>query len=74
MNKKTFTVAVIFLVATLVWLGVNVYWLLTHAHCTSVFDLIVGVLFVAAGVGMVCNEFNKKKRKHLEEVNKHQIP
>lgn len=40
----------------------------------NVFDLVVGVLFVAAGVGMVYNEFNKKKCRHLDEVNKHKIP
>mgnify|MGYP000865411818 CR=1 FL=1 len=34
----------------------------------------LGVLFVAAGVGMVYNEFNKKKCRHLDEVNKHKIP
>ena len=37
-------------------------------------QVVVGVLFVAAGVGMVYNEFNKKKCRHLDEVNKHKIP
>ena len=45
MNKKTFTLAVIFLICALGWLGANVY-----------------------------NEFNKKKCRHLDEVNKHKIP
>lgn len=26
MNKKTFTLALLFLCVTLVWLGVNLYW------------------------------------------------
>ena len=46
----------------------------TRSNCVNVFDLVVGVLFVAAGVGMVYNEFNKKKCRHLDEVNKHKIP
>ena len=62
MNKKTFTVAVIFLIVTLVWLGVNIFY------------LVVAVLFVLAGVGMVYNECHKRKRKHLDEVNKYKIP
>ena len=74
MNKKTFTLAVIFLICALGWLGANVYWRGTRSHCVNVFDLVVGVLFVAAGVGMVYNEFNKKKCRHLDEVNKHKIP
>ncbi len=72
MNKKTFTLAVIFLVVTLVWFGVNIYWAMTRQN--NVFDMVVALLFVAAGIGMVYNEFNKKKCKHLDEVNKHKIP
>ena len=53
MNKKTFTLAVIFLICALGWLGANVYWRVTRSNCVNVFDLVVGVLFVAAGVGMV---------------------
>lgn len=67
MNKKTFTLAVIFLICALGWLGANVYWRVTRSNCVNVFDLVVGVLFVAAGVGMVYNEFNKKKCRHLDE-------
>lgn len=74
MNKKTFTLAVIFLCVTIVWLGLNVYWFLTRSNCVHVFDLLIGVLFVLAGVGMVHNEFSKKKRKHLDEVNRYKIP
>ena len=76
MNKKTFTVAVIFLIVTLVWLGVNIFWALSNKNC--IFDLIVAVLFAlagaGAGVGMVYNECHKRKRKHLDEVNKYKIP
>ena len=34
----------------------------------------LGVLFVAAGIGMVYNEMKKKRCRHLDEVNRHQIP
>lgn len=74
MNKKTFTLAVIFLIATLVWLGADIYWFVTRSNCVNTFDLVIGVLFVLAGAGMVHNEFNKKKRKHLDEVRKTKIP
>ena len=50
MNKKTFTLAVIFLICALGWLGANVYWRVTRSNCVNVFDLVVGVLFVAAKV------------------------
>ena len=72
MNKKTFTVAVIFLIVTLVWLGVNIFWALSNKKC--IFDLIVAVLFALAGAGMVYNECHKRKCRHLDEVNRHQIP
>ena len=72
MNKKTFTVATIFLCVTLVWLGVNIYWLLNRLN--TLFDLVIAVLFVLAGVGMVYNECHKKKRRHLDEVNRYKIP
>lgn len=72
MNKKTFTLALMFLLVTAVWLGVNVYWALNHQN--NVFDLVVALLFVAAGVGMVYNEVKKKRCRHLDEVNRHQIP
>ena len=74
MNKKTFTLAVIFLVLTLVWLGLNVYWKVIHSNCVHVIDFIIGIMFVAAAAGMVYNEFHKKKRRHLDEVDKHKIP
>lgn len=74
MNKKTFTVALIFLVLAISWFGATIYWAVTRANCVNAFDLVVGVVFVAAGAAMVYNEFNKKKRKHLEEVNRYKIP
>lgn len=72
MNKKTFTVAIIFLCVTVLWLGVNIYWYIT-SHNTMV-SIVIAVVFILAGLGMVYNEGQKKKRRHLEEVNKHQIP
>lgn len=72
MNKKTFTVALLFLIGTLAWLGVNIYWVWI-GHC-RIFGLFIPLLCVLAGVAMVLNEVNKKKLKHLEEVNKHKIP
>ena len=63
-----------FLICALGWLGANICVMVTRSNCVNVFDLVVGVLFVAAGVGMVYNEFNKKKCRHLDEVNKHKIP
>lgn len=74
MNKKTFTLALIFLCVTLVWLGVNIYWLFARRDCICLFDLAVAVLFVMAAAGMVYNELKKKRRRHLEEVNKFKIP
>lgn len=72
MNKKTFTLAMFFLVVTLGWLGVNIYGAWIGRSCAM--DLIIAVLFCIAAAGMVHNEFNKKKRKHLSEVNKNKIP
>lgn len=74
MNKKTFTLAVIFLCVTLVWLGVTIYWAFRNRDCVCVFDVVIAVLFVLAAAGMVYNERNKKKRRHLEEINKYKIP
>lgn len=74
MNRKTFTLAVIFLVVTILWLGILLYWMLTHRGSVHIFDLFVSVIFVLAGLGMVYNEAKKKKRRHLEEVKKYKIP
>ena len=35
MNKKTFTLAVIFLICALGWLGANVYWRVTRSNCVN---------------------------------------
>lgn len=72
MNKKTFTLALLFLIVTLCWLGVNIYWVFTGKP--HIFDMFLAVLFVLFAAGMVHNEFNKKKCRHLDEVNKHKIP
>lgn len=74
MNKKTFTLALLFFCATLVWLGVNIRWFFTCRSCVSWFDLLVALLFVTAGAGMTVHEFRKKKRRHIQDVNRHQIP
>ena len=37
MNKKTFTLAVIFLICALGWLGANVYWRVTRSNCVNAF-------------------------------------
>ena len=52
-NKKTFTLAVVFLVLSLVWLGTNIYWRVTHFNWGSVIDFVIGFLFVLAGAGVV---------------------
>ena len=72
MNKKTFTLALVFLLVTIAWLGVNIYWALNRQN--NAFDMVVALLFVAAGIGMVYNECKKKKCRHLDEVNRHKIP
>ncbi len=72
MNKKAFVVALIFLFVTLVWLGINIYWTIFSQNCIA--DLLFAILFVLAGLGMVWNESHKKKRRHLDEINKHKIP
>lgn len=74
MNKKTFILALLFFCVTVVWLGANIYWRIVRPACVSAFDLLVAVVFVALAAGMAVHEFRKKKRVHLEDVNKYQIP
>lgn len=74
MNKKTFALALVFLCATLGWLGVSLYWRFTRPACVCGFDLLIAVFFVLASAGMTVHEFRKKKRIHLDEANRHQIP
>ena len=68
MNKKTFTVALIFLCATLVWLAVNLVWFMQDGKWS---EIVVPVLLAAAGVYMVYSEYHKRKRRHVEEVKKY---
>ncbi|MDE5708349.1 MAG: hypothetical protein K2L09_06510 [Alistipes sp.] len=74
MNKKTFILALLFLCITIVWLGFSVYWRIVRPACVSLFDLLIAVVFVAVAAGMTVHEFRKKKRVHLEDANKYQIP
>ncbi len=70
MNKKTFTVAIVFLFVTVLWLAFELVWFFAgyiHAH-----KLILPVLFVVAAVVMCWREYHRKKRKHVEDV-KHYI-
>lgn len=72
MNKKTFTLALLFLCLTLVWLGINVYWDITR-HL-DVYNTLLSLLFVIFGAAMTWNEAKKKKRRHIEEVDRTKIP
>ena len=68
MNKKTFTVALLFLCLTLVWLVINLIWFMQDGKWS---EIVVPVLLVVAGVYMVYSEFHKRKRRHIEEVKKY---
>ncbi len=70
MNKKTFTVSLVFLFVTVAWLTVNIIWFI-HGS-TQWFRLLLPVLFVACASLMTWREFKRKKRKHVEDV-KHYI-
>lgn len=72
MNKKTFTLALLFLCLTLVWLGINIYWDITR-HL-DVYNTLLSLLFVIFGAAMTWNEAKKKKRRHIEEVDRTKIP
>ena len=72
MNKKTFTLALLFLCLTLVWFGINVYWDITR-HL-DVYNTLLSLLFVISGAAMTWNEAKKKKRRHIEEVDRTKIP
>lgn len=72
MNKKTFTLALLFLCLTLVWFGINVYWDITR-HL-DVYNTLLSLLFVIFGAVMTWNEAKKKKRRHIEEVDRTKIP
>ena len=72
MNKKTFTLALLFLCLTLVWFGINVYWDITR-HL-DVYNTLLSLLFVIFGAAMTWNEAKKKKLRHIEEVDRTKIP
>ena len=46
MNKKTFTLALLFLCVTLVWLGVNLYW--DYVGRVDVYNTFIALLFVVS--------------------------
>ncbi len=71
MNKKTFSVAMLFLFVTIVWLVIELVWYFGSAYCSSARELILPVLFVVAAVLMVWREYHRKKRKHVEDVKKY---
>ena len=68
LTRRRSTVALIFMLATIMWLTINVVWCLHDGHYAN---LIIPVLFVVAGVAMFYNEFHKKPRKHVEDVKKY---
>lgn len=69
MNKKTFTVAIVFLFVTVLWLAFELVWF--FAGYIEGQELILPVLFVIAAVGMCWREFHRKKRKHVEDVKRY---
>ena len=72
MNRKTFAVAAIFFLASLAWFVINVVWAV--ARRGSMADLLIALFFLIAGIGMMYNEYHKKKRRHLADVHKPRIP
>ncbi len=71
MNKKTFALAVVFLCVAVALLAVNLFWF--RDSCTA-WDWVITVFLVIAGVLMVGNEMHKKRRRHLADVNRNEIP
>lgn len=69
MNKKTFALALIFFVVTVLYLGFELYWFFT-SHLPKK-ELALPVLFVIAASVMVWREFRRKKRKHVEDVKRY---
>ncbi len=70
MNKKTFTVAVIFLIVTSLYLAFELVSRFRFGF-TRDGGLILPVLFVVAAAIMVWREYHRKKRKHVEDVKKY---
>ena len=50
MNKKSFLVAVLFLLLTLALFGFAIYCSVKHLTHITLFDYLLAVVFVAAGV------------------------
>ncbi|MEE1098637.1 MAG: hypothetical protein UHY58_01810 [Alistipes sp.] len=69
MNKKTFTVAVIFMIVTVAWLAFELYFY--FAGYIKRQELVLPVVFVIAAVIMCWREFIRKKRKHVEDVKRY---
>lgn len=67
-NKKTAAVALVFLLATILWFTINVVWCLHDGRYSK---LVVPAVFVVAGVVMFRNEYHKKRRRHVEEVKRY---
>ncbi len=74
MNRKTFALAVSFLCLTLCGFIACIYGFATGTGCVGGFDLTIALVCLVAAACMVVHEGRKKKRKHLADVNKHQIP
>lgn len=68
MNKKSFLVALLFLLLTLALFGFAIYCSVKRVTHITLFDYLLAIVFVAAGVGMVYNEYKKKRRRHIEEA------
>lgn len=69
MNKKTFSVAMVLLFVTIVWLVINLVWYFGGHMCAR--ELTLPIIFVVAAAAVVWREYHRKKRKHVEEVKKY---
>lgn len=74
MNRKTFVLALAFFALTLALFGAVVYFACTQPVYVDWFDFLFAGGCVCAAALMVRNEYKKKKRRHLDEVNPHKIP
>ena len=74
MNKKTFAWAVLFQLLTLVWLGYALFELVGCCCAGHIWNVFVALVAAGAAGCIVYNEFGKKRRVHLEDVNPHKIP
>ena len=62
-NKKTATVALIFMLATIMWLTINVVWCLHDGHYAN---LIIPVLFVVAACpSLPAGTFRRRGRRNV---------